>query len=297
MGNVSAENKFDQGMYYKAHSIITDPGSFAMFYEALPDGVPEIVKAVQGLIIHYEWAKECGIVLTEEQKTHKCLYKVSDMLHKIYEMCNKPITDKRSISEMLFGSCRDFAVSLCSILRFKGISSRVRSGYARYLSQDKLVSHYICEYLDNKNMKWVQVDAQLDDAQKAALGVHFDTLNIPGEQFMTASAAWLLARTGKLRADTDFEPGMNRWIIRGNLIRDLAAVNKFELRHRHCWGLILKPEEKLTQEDYDLLDNAAYLVSNNKPELFKFYQDNDLLKVPEIVWDFSRGRGCRIRLG
>jgi hypothetical protein len=53
--------------------------------------------------------------------------------------------------------------------------------------------------------------------------------------------------------------------VRGNLVRDVASLNKMELLPWDCWGVILN--EKIDNpEDLSLLDDIAALTADDVPE-------------------------------
>jgi hypothetical protein len=54
--------------------------------------------------------------------------------------------------------------------------------------------------------------------------------------------------------------------VRGNLVRDLAALNKLELQPWDCWGVILH-EQLDDPEDLRALDEIASLTANDPPAL------------------------------
>ena len=50
------------------------------------------------------------------------------------------------------------------------------------------------------------------------------------------------------------------WFIRGNLVRDLLALNKIELLPWDGWGLTSKDEQDISPDDLALLDRIADLT-------------------------------------
>ena len=74
--------------------------------------------------------------------------------------------------------------------------------------------------------------------------------------------------------------------IRGNLIRDLAFLNKVEILGWDYWGLIEAQDADLDEADLTLLDRAASLSlagNDSFSALRDLYQSDMRLRVPPIV--------------
>lgn len=283
--------------YYKLHSPITDPGGFSTLYSTLPGTVPGIVDAIHGLLMHFFWADVYRVNLTELQKEHINSRHVFKILEVICNIDNSQLECKRPSGMRFMGNCRDHAVFLCSILRSKGIPARARCGFVKYFNTGRFDDHWICEYWNGQYGRWVRVDAQLDDVQKQALSISFDTLDIPPTEFLSGADVWLLCRRGAENPDCFSESHKNGFSsIRGNLIRDLACLNKMELLQWDCWGLILKEENELSQEDLNLLDNIACMIASGNEDPYEEYRKNRLLKVPDRIWSFPESGPKRVKI-
>jgi hypothetical protein len=143
------------------------------------------------------------------------------------------------------------------------------------------------------------VDAQLDDFQSQELKIGFDPLDVPRDQFIVGGKAWLSCKND----ETDPEKfgifdmrGM--WFIRGNLIRDLAALNKVELLPWDGWGLIDQKLENISQGELFLLDEIASITSDEIDFLAvrELYQTNQSLEVPPIIKSYSKSGTIEIDL-
>ncbi len=66
----------------------------------------------------------------------------------------------------------------------------------------------------------------------------------------------------------------------GNLLRDLAALNKRELLPWDCWGLMEK--QKLSDKDYALLDEVAQVIVRGDERILSIYQ-REGLRVPRKI--------------
>ena len=157
----------------------------------------------------------------------------------------------------------------------------------------------ICEYWSEERRKWIMVDEQLDDFQCQELKIGFDPLDVPRDQFIVGGKAWLSCRGG----ETDPEKfgifdmrGM--WFIRGNLIRDVAALNKVELLPWDGWGLIDHEFEKLSQGDLILFDEIASMTSDEVDfyAIRNLYESNEGLLVPPIIKSYTQSGTIEIKL-
>jgi hypothetical protein len=78
--------------------------------------------------------------------------------------------------------------------------------------------------------------------------------------------------------------------IRGNLVRDIAFLNKVEILGWDFWGLVEGDDSDLNQDDLALLDLAATqsLASNKNFHLLRsLYLREMRLRVPPIVRRFD----------
>lgn len=285
--------------FYSQQGIITEPGEFRDRLQDLPPGIPELVKIVQGLLIHVFWAERYGLKLTEERQQEVQLRRVQNQLNRIFELDQQPLTVARPVEKRLVGNCRDFSVLLCSLLRDKGIPARARCGFGAYFRPGKFEDHWVCEYWDSQQNRWRLVDAQLDELQKQALAIEFDTLDVPRDQFIVGGKAWQWCRQNQANPDDFGIADMKGlWFIRGNLVRDIAALNKVELLPWDSWGAADCQDSQLTEEDLELLDRGAELTMPevvNESQVRGLYRDSRLT-VPEKFNSYTVGGVAEISL-
>lgn len=250
----------------------------------LPDDIPGLVRAVQGLLIHVFWLERYGLKLPPERQDEVNLRDFSPKFTKLFALDPSPLSSPRLLEKRLVGNCRDFANFLAAFLKVKGIPARARCGFGTYFMPGTYEDHWVTEYWSAVEERWVMVDAQLDDLQKQTLKVKFNTLDMPSYQFVTGGKAWLLCRTGQ--ADPEkfgiFKMrGMD--FIRGDLIRDFLALNNIEILPWDLYGLIVKPAPQLTEADIELLDHIAGLTlqpDESFAEIRDTYHDHSDLHIP-----------------
>jgi len=185
---------------------------------------------------------------------------------------------------------------LVSMLRHQGIAARARCGFGTYFIPNHYEDHWVVEYWDDSRGCWILVDTQLDEFQCRELGVTFNPLDVPRDQFIVAGKAWRMYRSGSADPDTfgifDMHgPGF----IMGNLLRDLASLNKVELLPWDCWGLILDYAmnvKKFRNEDSGLLDHVASLIEADVPDfdqVQKLYETDKRLRVGRTIQSYVDG--------
>ena len=97
------------------------------------------------------------------------------MLARITEFDSQPLTIARPLDRKFVGNCRDHSTLLCSILRQQGVPARARCGFGAYFMPNHYEDHWVCEYWNAAQQRWILVDAQLDQLQREALNIPFDT--------------------------------------------------------------------------------------------------------------------------
>ena len=253
--------------YFTQPGPMTDPGPYAKLFDGLPADIGELCKIVQGTTVHIFWAERYGINLTTERQAEVQLRTIQRRLAQTLELDPRPLTDVRSLENKIVGNCRDFSVLLVSILRHQGVPARARCGFGAYFLPNHYEDHWIVEYWNSGQKRWILVDAQLDAFQREVLKVPFNPLDVPRDQFIVGGKAWQMCRSGLDNPDHFGIFDMHGLgFVRGDFIRDVASLNKVELLPWDCWGII----ESLKLDDPDelaLLDQLAELTSGDVPNL------------------------------
>ena len=274
--------------YYAQPGPMTDLSAYADHLRNLPDNIPQLCRIVQGLMVHLYWADRYEITATDQRKRDANIRPAAEILKRALELDARPLTATRPPEKRVASTCRDFATLLTAILRHKGIPARARVGFGMYFLPNKGEDHWVCEYWDSARNQWVFVDAQIDDLQRGVLGMDFDTIDVPRDQFLPAGVAWQRCRAGD--ADSD-RFGFGEWsglaFIEGNIVRDLAALNKMELLPWDFWGSMqdtTKPE--FSTERLARLDHIAALTTADPTPLNDIcaaYKSDEDFRVPDAV--------------
>ena len=278
------ENLSKMLAYYTQQSVITDPGEYAHMYADLPSDIPALCSVTQNALLHIFWIPAYGVELSEERKKEVNIRTVAGMLARIGELNDQPVTVTRTPETRLVGNCRDFTVFLCSMLRHKGIPARARCGFSRYFTPGRYDDHWICEYWNTDEKRWVQVDAQLDSIQIKTLNIDFNPYDVPADKFLNAGKVWQGCRAG------DIDPELcgifqmkGLWFVQGDLVRDCMALNKLEVLPWDSNEIMPGPDQPVSEADYTLLDNVAKLVTAGNEsfvELRALYDSTAVLHMP-----------------
>lgn len=254
--------------YYRQQSVLTDPGKNAPLYDELPHTVSELVRVIQGVIIlPYGNLLRQGYHIDPNEIDNATfgLRRVEDLLERVQHRYQAPLTVERPPVMRVGMICRNFAVLLVSMLRYQGIPARARVGFGAYFRTSYAADHRVAEYWDEARQRWILIDPMIDEVQRHANKLTFNTLDIgPSDPFWLAGDVWLRCRAGKLNphdfGDSETDRGMPP--IRYALLHDFAYLSKCEVLGCDDWGeLITKPESDLTATDLALLDQIAELTT------------------------------------
>lgn len=285
--------------YYSQHGSMSDPGEHGCLYGNLPDSVPELVRLVQQLSVHVFWAERYGLHVPQERMCELQLRSVQRRLARARELDARSLDEPRSMDKKLLGNCRDYSLLLASFMRHQGIPARARCGFGAYFMPDHFEDHWVTEYWNREQQRWVLVDAQLDALQSKVLQIDFDTLDVPRERFIVAGQAWQMCRSGEQDADRFGIFDMHGLgFVRGNLVRDLASLNKMELLPWDCWGIILQ-ESIDDRQDLAVLDEAAALTAGDVPEfaaMRELYETDPRLRVSDTLFSYVDGNLVQVNM-
>lgn len=281
----------DHLAFYSKPGIMTDPGKYAYLFAGLPDDLASLCSVIQNNLIHVFWAERMGIKLTESQQSTLQIRSVSGKLAHIAENDNQPLTIPRSLEQRQVGNCRDFTTLLVSVLRHKGIPARARCGFGSYFEPDRFEDHWVGEYWNASQRRWVMVDSQLDSFQLNALNIKFNPLDVPPDEFITAGKAWQMCRKDKADPNKfgilDMHGLMFIW---GNVIRDFLALNKVEiLPWDGGWGFLNQQltdplPDHATLKLYDQIAALTLEINEKFPEIRVYYENEPRFHIPSKLF-------------
>lgn len=242
---------------------------------ALPLSPVELCAVAQGLVMLPNLAAGFGI--PKERQEERSIHAVSDILRVLRQHDDRGVEHSRREASRVVGTCRHFALLACSFLRHREIPARCRAGFASYFVPGSFVDHWVVEYWHPVESRWVRVDPEI-------LGFAFvdEPHDLSEGEFLTGGEAWIRCREGHADPSTFGVDGVpeNFGIgeIRGNLIRDLAALNKVEALPWDEWGRMEESYAGETDASYDgLMDLiAAACGSGDESAIAALYASHDL---------------------
>jgi Transglutaminase-like superfamily len=223
----------------------------------LPFGLSGLVNIVQGLLVHEAWLGAYGLDERDYRGISRATLSVAERLSRIAARDSRPLQIPREPGEREIGTCRDFALMLCALLRSVQIPSRVRCGFAAYFAAG-WEDHWVCEYWDRQTELWRLCDPQLDDVLRRRCRIAFDPMDVPRDAFLTAGQAWSACRDN--RADpADFGHGevTGAWFIKVNVVRDHYVVNNCETSVWDGWRAAAFSQRVVPESETPFLDDLA----------------------------------------
>lgn len=266
--------------HYLQFSQYTNPGLYKdILQKSLPNSVEEIGLLVRKQIIHRMTLKNGNTGSNTDlrygdttkvpwfrQPEDDVFVTAPAMLAELFRRDPKGLVLDRSAENKLVLTCRFTAILMASLLKIKGISARVRSGFAPYFNVEGLPGgksddHWINQYWNEKESRWVSID--VDGSIEGYL--RFNPYDIPEGTFDFSPDAWLAVRSGKIDGQHFWNAGGNGGLIvvAWELFYDFHCLMNDEVIYMHT------PEithfgrfEKLTEQQLKEIDNSAKLMQS-----------------------------------
>ncbi len=218
------------------HSATTDPGRHAPLLAALSDDPANMPEIVSGFVLHPWLAGQRDVTMTAEHDADRQSRTMSVLLDRLLARDDRPLNQRRAAGDRFFGTCRDYALVTCSILREHGHNARIRCGFADYFTPGFQEDHWVAEVWTFDG--WRLVDAELDAVTAADMGTTFPADDVPRDRFLTAPQAWRDARASKLDPDkmgVSFIGMSGLWFAAASVCRDLSSLYGVELLPWDYW--------------------------------------------------------------
>lgn len=208
--------------FYRKTSMYTNYGKYKDYFKSLPNDLKKLTKLINKQYIHRVVLTRSYIEGTTISKqypwqNYRChddvLITVPAIVAELFRLDKRGFTDERKIKDKIVITCRYASILTASILKAKGYSARVRSGFTKYIKPGNYLDHWIVEYYDRKEKRWVIIDS--DIIRNTHIFEDYTNIDIEREYFYTASDAWLDARSGKVNLDI---------FVHGNCIKGMSML-------------------------------------------------------------------------
>lgn len=266
-------------------------------HEIVVADIAHAVDIVQGLVVYDMVANDLyDAELSERQAAAIHLRNVAEMFALAREIDDRPLTHARAPASRIGGRCNTFTVATVALLRAAGIPARSRCGFGTYFVDGWYEDHWVAEYWNHSEQRWVMIDAQLDETWCDLLGWPRTTpVEVSGTQFVTAGRAWQAWRRGELDAERcglTSIPEHGAFWIAGNLRLDFAALNKVEMLPWDVWGLFWEPGDDPSEAMLATFDEIAALTvhaDDRFDQLRDRYRTDDSLRMDGDVFSAALG--------
>lgn len=256
-------------------------GIDASALKGIPDEPAEICRPAHTLVIQPHDA--ASLDLPEARFAENQVRRAAALVEALLALDPAGLVVPRPAERRVIGTCRHFAVLSCALLRHRGVAARARCGFATYFQPGQGLDHWITEYWHAEQTRWVRVDSEI---LGGSVLEHPEDLK--AGQFLSGGEAWQAFRNGRIDASRYGVYGTGNWgpaEIRGNAVKDLAALNKMEMLPWDEWGRMTASYEGKTGGDYDeLIDTIAEVCADDDPVAIAALYSRDELTVPPGLW-------------
>ncbi|MEV5892558.1 transglutaminase-like domain-containing protein [Nonomuraea fuscirosea] len=275
--------------FYARPSTTTAVGRFQPQIERLPRDIAPLAAVAQTLLVHEHLAPAYGVMLSDEDRGSAHLRSMERLMERITARDGRPLDTPRVAASRIAGNCWHYAVLLVAMLRVLGTPARARCGFGGYFTEGRFEDHWVCEYWDEEQRRWILVDAQIDERHRVMFPVDFDPLDVPRDRFLVAGQAWARCRAGAADPDTfgfSFTRTGGYWYIASNLMRDAAALQRLEVLPDDTWAAMPEPGQAIGDELAALFDHLGTLTQAPDAafaELRRLCRSDDRLRVPPAM--------------
>lgn len=174
--------------FYRQYSPFTDPGEYAYLYKDLPESLPELCSFIKSQFLHsYEDLPKYREQIPKERWNEAFSYPSVKLILKGL-LSHDPagfVLNRKPEARLILG-CNQNAIVLASILKYREIPARVRSGHATYIMPGFHISHTVCEVWNEKESRWMLVDPSTG------------MIDFSREKFDYSNEAWLKLQNGEI---------------------------------------------------------------------------------------------------
>ncbi|WNO09174.1 transglutaminase-like domain-containing protein [Teredinibacter sp. KSP-S5-2] len=239
------------------------------------NGIEALCDLVNNIVLIDFWHNMRITKLNPSRESDLSLRSIHEKLANFHKLNTSDLQQERVDQEKILGNCRDTSLLLCAFLRYHGVPARVRSGFATFFSKKKKFDHWLCEYWQEEEQRWVKVDTWMYQiiCNKHRLNfifrfllnrLKYNPLDVESKDFISGGEAWLncYIKGENPKHYGTYEKELNGdWFVRDNMLRDLFCLNKLEILPWDTEEIQGGKDKPVEDEDVNELNQLAELVS------------------------------------
>ena len=231
---------------------MTSLGAHEDEFRALPRDIASLCEVVQGVLIHRDIAPFLyGLTLTEEQRDDGHIRPIAQMLTRIHELDSRPITTRARRRPSPAERLPSFLADALLHPALSGHSGTPAMRLWRVLQSRQVRRPLGLRVLGRRSRdgfwstpRWTRFSARPSSST-----------SIPSTFRTTASSS--PATRGRCAAPASLIPAafglthvhlQGLWFVQGNVLRDLASLNRMEMLPWDVWGAMDMNDAALTDE-------------------------------------------------
>lgn len=280
--------------FYKQFSQFTYPGLYLELLKSLPDNISELGLLVRKSIVH----RSTLVAGNTGTNSDMCFGDISQIpwfrqakddnfstasaiFAELIRRDGRFLVLDREPKDKLILTCRYVAIVMASILKAKGIPTRVRSGFAQYFNSngdDTCWDHWIIEYWNVKEHKWIACDVDgsfsMDDKK-------IDPYYLKENDFYYSTNAWIDIREGRVteRQFWNAMPYSGLNVVAWKLFYDFHCLMNNEIIYLHHPSIV-------SLENFCILDRK---ILNDIDELANLMIDPDKnFEKLQDIWNTNK---------
>lgn len=273
--------------FYRQYSSFTDPGEYEYLYENLPDSLLNLCDLIRSQFVHpYAHLPKVRNQFPKERWNETVIYpSVKLILKGLLSYDSSGIIKDREINDRLILGCRHNAILLASILKYRGIPVRIRTGHVTYLRPGFHLSHTICEVWNESEQRWMLVDPSTA------------MVDFSRDKFDFSNELWLKMQYGEIDSKQFGFPGRYSGLVSivGKVSPDLASILGTEYpvyQYAPMLDYAFENDDQLTAEHIETLNKISELMksldADNISKLQEIYNSTPEIQITRSFEMFSK---------
>ena len=278
----------DELRFYASPGFFTSDINASEIEEDLKTGILDVSEVISGLAYHEAFSAEYGVEIPKDRPDVDNVRRAADLLTVIRTLDARPLNEVRPIERRLPTYCRQFSVLTSALLRMAGVPVRSRCGFCPAPNDDlgvgRFLDHWWVERWDSNLTRWVRMDTAMDKPLVAALALNFNPKDIPSGKYLSGAEAWQRCKSGEADPDLFGVPGIwGAGMVRGNVVRDLAALNKVEMLPWDQWDFVDESPIGDGANDFLVDEVAQAVLADDWHHSRRLYEENSILRPSDSL--------------